>query len=394
MSSALHSKQFKPSDAPESIETRNFVSKTIVFAPNDLSRAIESLSFIAQLAKRSPNDRIDVVANVKTAALFEHFSVVHKVWRFDLIESSKRPELLIDSLNDWLNDVTANWTEKIALAKQVAQQQYDRAIFLDHSHYKPLMTMLVGIRARWGFGPHWPLTLTRTLNLVSEQNTGSPRLAQWLELVDLGKRGSDQNVDEQRASLPLLSRPSMEPSYARRKFGVSALMPVLIFVAGHNRFMPPGHKDWPNRYWFELSQQVQERFGQVQIVFIGDIVDRSRATEIATLIGPLAHNLCGMTSLYETMALMTSALSVVGNDHLMLHLSSALGVPNVGIFGGTDPRSRAPKSAQHRTLWLHLECSPCQGPTCQLGRAVCLERLTPRDALNALELNHVNTQLL
>jgi heptosyltransferase II len=379
-----------PTPAPETIETKSFVSKTIIFVARDLPRAIESLSFIAHFAARYPNDRIDIVATPKTAALFEHFPLVYKVWRFENITADS----VEDSIGDLFNNALSNWTAKLSLGKQMAKVKYERAIFLEHSHYRPLLAMLIGIRARWGFAPHWPLTLTRTLKLVHEQQTTPLRLAQWLELADCGPSGNYRTPNNYQVQHPLLTRPTMEPSYARRKFGVSALMPVLIFVAGHSRSMPPDQKDWPNRYWFELALQAQERFGQIQIVFIGDTTDRSRATEIATLIGPLAHNLCGMTNLYETMALMTGALSVVGNDHVMLHLSSALGVPNVGIFGGTDPRSRAPKSSQHRSLWLHLECSPCQGPTCQLGRALCLERISPRDALNALELNHVNTQLL
>jgi heptosyltransferase II len=374
----------------EPTESIHFGTKTIVFVPCDLRRSIDSLNFIARLAARYPSDRIDVVATTKTSALFEHFPSIHTVWRFENIAADSRT----DSVSDTFENALSNWSAKLSLAKQIAKVGYNRAIFLEHSHYKPLLAMLIGIRARWGFSPHWPLTLTRTLKLVHEQNSTPLNLAQWLALANLG--ATSQNPVQGKALTPLvlLRRPSMEPSYARRKFGVSALMPVLVFVAGHSRSMPPDHKDWPNRYWFELALQAQERFGQTQIVFIGDTADRSRATEIATLIGPLAHNLCGMTNLYETMALMTGAMSVFGNDHVMLHLSSALGVPNVGIFGGTDPRARAPKSIHHRTLWLHLECSPCQGPTCQLGRALCLERLTPRDALNALELNHVNTQLL
>jgi heptosyltransferase II len=390
MPAALIQPKNTPSSALKSIEARSFVSKSIVFVPSDLPRAIESLTFIAHLAARSPNDRIDIVATPKTAALFEHFPLVYKVWQFE----NKTADSKVHSISDSFDNFVDNLGAKVSLAKQIAKVHYERAIFLEHSHYKPLLAMLVGIRARWGFAPHWPLTLTRTLKLIHEQEKKPLRLAQWLELAKFGQKGNDRTAGRNQVSLPLLTRPSMEPSYARRKFGVSALMPVIVFVAGHSRSMPPDHKDWPNRYWFELSLKAQERFGPTQIVFIGSTADRSRATEITTLIGPLAHNLCGMTNVYETMALMTGAMSVVGSDHVMLHLSSALGVPNVGIFGGTDPRSNAPKLSQHRTLWLHLECSPCQGPTCQLGRALCLERITPRDALNALELNHVNTQLL
>jgi heptosyltransferase II len=384
MPTASFQPQKSPTETLEPAETINFVSKSVVFVPGDLARAIESLTFIAHLAARSPNDRIDVVVTPKFAALFEHFPLVHKVWQFE----NKATNSQDVSINESFDTAVSNFSAKFSLAKQIAKTHYDRAIFLEHSHYKPLLAMLVGVRARWGFAPHWPLTLTRTLKLVHELRQRPLRLAQWLELANFGPIGNNP------APLPLLNRPKMEPSYARRKFGVSALMPVIIFIPGHSRSMPPDHKDWPNRYWFELFLRIQERFGQTQIVFIGDTADRSRATEIATLIGPLAHNLCGMTNVYETMALMTGALSVLGSDHVMLHLSSALGVPNVGIFGGTDPRAHAPKSSHHRTLWLHLECSPCRGPTCQLGRALCLERITPRDAVNALELNHVNTQLL
>ncbi len=366
------------SDPSQSNFVATKTSKTIVFAPHDLPRAIEALGFIAGLAARYPNDRIDVFAPLKLAALFEHCSVVEVVWRYEPNEKSvtNRPGE-IGSLEPGMD-----WVSRLALAKQIAKEHYDRAIFLEHSRYQPLFLMLAGVRARWGFGPHLPLTLTRTLRRIGGQPHRPTRLPQWLELAQI------------QALPTTLSRPKMDSNYARRKFGVSALVPIVLCVAGHSNSLAPDQKDWPNRYWFELAQQIQERFGATQIVFIGDTADRSRATEISTLVGPLAHNLCGMTSVYETMALMNSALAVIGSDHVLLHLSSAMGVPNIGIFGGTDPRTKAPKSSHHRSLWLHLECSPCRGPNCHLGRALCMERITPRDALNALELSHSNTQAL
>lgn len=198
-----------------------------------------------------------------------------------------------------------------------------------------------------------------------------------------------------------LKAPTMDPFYVRRKFGVSALTPMMIFIMGSD--MPNSgsgqtlyqsnrdHRSWSKRYWLELAHLVEERYGRFQFALLGGIADRSRATELCALLGPNAHNLAGQTHLHETLALMACAHSIVGIDHPWTQLGPALQTPTVAIHGGTAPREGVINKQWSQVLWLQPPCSPCEGPICTEVETICLNQVAPRDVLNAVEAAHAQS---
>ncbi len=200
---------------------------------------------------------------------------------------------------------------------------------------------------------------------------------------------------------PKLYAPRMDVYYARRKFGISALTPVAIFLAGSvtsvkktgdSLALSRSYRHWPKRYWLELAWQFQERYGKHQFVFMGYTPERPDATELAMMLGPQAHNLCGRTQLHEVLALFASAQCVIGIEHDYLNLAAGLGIASVSIHGGNDPNLRGVHASSHKTVWIRPECAPCSGPYCHRGSPVCLEGITVSDVLNALETAYSGAQ--
>ncbi|HVL59081.1 MAG TPA: lipopolysaccharide heptosyltransferase II, partial [Burkholderiaceae bacterium] len=141
---------------------------------------------------------------------------------------------------------------------------------------------------------------------------------------------------------------------------------------------------WPARHYAALASMIAAEWPDAAIALTGAAADRALATEIAALSGQRLRNLCGDTTLADTLALLSQSAGIVTNDNGLQHLAAAFGRPQVAIYGATDPRISPPRSARARVEWLHLECSPCFARHCRHGHLNCLNELSPAAVLASL----------
>ena len=86
-------------------------------------------------------------------------------------------------------------------------------------------------------------------------------------------------------------------------------------------------------------------------------------------------NLAGKTSLAQAIYALAASKFIVSNDSGLMHVSAALGVPQVAIFGSSSPLHTPPLSSKAAVLWLKtdaaylppLDCAPCFERVCPLG---------------------------
>lgn len=150
----------------------------------------------------------------------------------------------------------------------------------------------------------------------------------WPALV-LAMGSVSHSVEPVDSSSPVvLQAPNIDSRYIRRKFGVSALMPMVIF---HQQQLPQ-QADWPTRYWVELINLLAES-GPYQAVFLGTTAQRGKATEICAISNMTvpSHNLCGLTSLRDTLGLIACTRICVGTTDLHTQLSVAMGSKTVAM---------------------------------------------------------------
>jgi heptosyltransferase-2 len=74
---------------------------------------------------------------------------------------------------------------------------------------------------------------------------------------------------------------------------------------------------------------------------------------------------------------------LVSTDSGARHVAIGLGVPTLGLFGPTDPRTATPAEGPHRTLTHAIECAPCQRTTCPLASNWCLSEIAPVAVVDA-----------
>ena len=88
----------------------------------------------------------------------------------------------------------------------------------------------------------------------------------------------------------------------------------------------------------------------------------------------VAHNFAGGTTLREFIELAAACEIYLTNDSGAMHISSALGVPTVAIFGATNAEATGPTGAHSRIVREPVECSPCLLRECPIDHR-CMTRV-------------------
>ena len=97
-------------------------------------------------------------------------------------------------------------------------------------------------------------------------------------------------------------------------------------------------KRWSAEKWKKLICSLLEKFPKANCVLLGGNKDQILCMQV--LVGLPANrvmNLAGKTSILQLESILDSLDFVIGNDSGGMHLSNALGIPTVGLFGPTDP---------------------------------------------------------
>jgi heptosyltransferase-1 len=129
-------------------------------------------------------------------------------------------------------------------------------------------------------------------------------------------------------------------------------------------------KMWPESMWVDLGRRAIAHGLQVAVPW-GDAAEHARAQRIA---GSIGGRVVDRASLGATAQRLASASLVVGVDSGLSHLSAALGVPTVVLFGSTDPLLTGARGVRTLNMQPDFGCVPCRARTCGYGGATQLWR--------------------
>lgn len=137
-------------------------------------------------------------------------------------------------------------------------------------------------------------------------------------------------------------------------------------------------KQWPQAHYRTLAQGLAAAGWPVVVAGL----PKDRPLGDALLAGlPGGLNLCGDTDLPGLAALLAGARLLVSNDSGAMHLGAALDVPQLALFGSTNPTWTGPLSPRAAVLTRNEPCSPCYARECPLGHLRCLNELHPGPVL-------------
>jgi heptosyltransferase-1 len=245
-------------------------------------------------------------------------------------------------------------------------------------------------------------------------------------IFELRKEKFDLVIDLRNTAVPLLISPRYRTSYRAGKtnnvhmrvkhldrlnavypFGTQTNVRYSLFISDDHKtyvdkiieeeigpgqryvVVAPGAADqakrWTEAGFADVCDQLVKT--GMKIVFVGDEGDRKTARQIEGLMtAPRVLNLCGQAGLPHLAELFKHCSFALLNDSAPMHLASYLDVPVLALFGPTDPLKYGPWSFRSAFLRKNGSCPLCARLKNAL-RHTCMESITSRDVLSALEAN-------
>ncbi len=345
------------------------MNRILIIAPNWIGDAVMSQPLLANLKSIYPKSQIDVLASPWVAPIYRACAEVHQV---------------IDAR---LEHQQLQWSLRKQLAKQLELNQYNACFVLPNSLKSALIPWLANIPLRIGYRGEMRFGLINfALDNPSKINR-PPMANHYLALCNVMDHSKE--VDTNQAADPKLNISPTAKQSVSAKLQAAAIDEKSIYV------LCPGAeygatKRWPTEHFASLAQHLINNEPNANIILLGSKGDHELGEEILSQVtNPVQiQNWCGETSLDEAIALIGMSKVLVSNDSGLMHIGAALKVPQVAIFGSSDPHHTPPLSDKAKVIWLNLPCSPCHKRECPLGHLKCLKDISPSTVLGAIQTLH------
>jgi ADP-heptose:LPS heptosyltransferase len=158
------------------------------------------------------------------------------------------------------------------------------------------------------------------------------------------------------------------------------------------------YKNWPIEHWVELIASISIQYPAKQIVLLGDETDQVLADEVRADLGDAVISLVGKTSIGDLKSIIANCSLLVGVDSGLMHMAAVYGNPTFTLWGPSDSGLYGYETiddTRHRSVSLHLPCSPCSSwlsPNTSRVRKPedcpdfrCMGELTPEIVFNEFE---------
>ena len=178
--------------------------------------------------------------------------------------------------------------------------------------------------------------------------------------------------------------------YIKNNYLLQDLLPdthrsgFVAFVIGATHFT----KRMPNEKVIRICKELKH-----PIVLLGGNDVKQNGDEIAAALGNKVYNSCGITSLDQSVFLISKALCVIGFDTGLTHIAEAFDRPIVSIWGSTVPELVGVQPyhvKESLVAGVDLPCRPCSKyglEKCPLGHFKCMNDI-PEDLIGSFANNH------
>jgi heptosyltransferase-2 len=336
--------------------------RILVIAPNWIGDAVMSQPLLAAIKASYPHAVIDVLATPWVAPVFRACTEVT-----ELIEADLRHGQL-------------QWSMRRALAAQIKKRNYASCYVLPNSLKSALIPWLANIPVRIGYqGELRRFLLTKT-------KANSPKTQRIPMVKHYANLCTPSNNSDAAIRLPKLSPTASALEAVRTRLQAAGIHADALVVLCPGAEYGPS-KRWPAAHFAGLAQSILKAKPTASVVLLGSPSDRTIGDAIVSGVAPQERifNCCGATSLDEAIAIISLCSKVVSNDSGLMHIAAALRVPQVAVFGSSDPNHTPPNSAKATVISLHLACSPCHQRECPLGHLNCLNQISPERVFAALQ---------
>lgn len=339
------------------------VNKILVIGPSWVGDMVMSQSLYKCLHKLYPNIRIDVLAPGWCKPILD---------RMPEVDTAIEMPIGHGELN-----ISSRWK----LGRSLKPENYDVAITLPNSAKSALIPLFAGIKRRTGWKGEFRYGLLNDLR--PDRKVFQYMVERYVALA------YSKSTMLENTSLATIDKPSLTIDLQAQKESISRLglslnAPVIGFCPGAE-FGPA--KRWPDKYYTETALELIKRGYQIWI--FGSIKDNEIAERIVKNIPEefRAHckNLAGKTTLIEVVDLIAACDTVLSNDSGLMHIAAAVNCNIIAIYGSSSPMYTPPLADKVKVVNTNINCRPCFKRTCPLNHQDCLNKLYPKQILQAFD---------
>lgn len=337
-------------------EINRNIKRILIRSTNWIGDVVMSLPAIENIRLLFPDSEITVLAKPWVIPLYEFHPSIDKIMVYK------------DDKGFWGYSKSL-----LSCIKEIRKREFNMAILLQNAFEAGILAFLGGVKIRIGYdtdGRGFLLThpVKRKKDIVKKHQT-----EYYLELLK-GMRWLVKN------SSPKLYISEERRMKAKEFLSKRDFNGFILGVAPGAAYGPA--KRWPEEHFAQVSNMAIREWG-AKIIIFGSEADSISGKRVEELVKGPCINLCGKTSLGDAMAMIDSCNMMISNDSGLMHVSYALDVLVVAIFGSTDPELTGPSPKSSIIVRSSIDCSPCFKPTCKRDYE-CLKNITPDEVWNKM----------
>ena len=329
------------------------IRKILVRGTNWLGDAVMTIPALQQLRTSFPQAHITLLAPPRAAEVFTGFAQVDEIIVYRRKEQGKRAFL--------------------HAVQQLRREQVDLALLFQNAFEAALLAFLGRAQVRIGYDTQGRGALLTHKLKRSEQNRNRHQTNDYLDLVAEAERVCLSSA----AAAVRKTIPALTASAEQRQVAAKFLPPTGKRIALNVGATNSRAKCWPEDRFAALADRMVAELN-AQIVLIGAGSERENAARvIAQMQHPgAAKNLAGETSIAALMGVLASCDLLVTNDTGPAHVSAALSIPTLTIFGPTNEFETAPLGVRAELIRAKgIECARCMHRECPIDHR-CMTRIT------------------
>lgn len=318
------------------------IDKILIHAPNWLGDIMMSLPAVTLIREKYSDSYISILLKDSMCSVFEESDIV-------------------------------NETIPLSKADTIKNKKFDMAILFPNSFISASRVFGKGIKYRVGYsGDFRDFMLTHAADRkpVRWINT-TEYYVKMLKIIGIESDTPKVklNVGEkaiERASKYLVDEDAWyKPIFA---YGVGAT----------NSF----GKTWHEKHFADVMNALSKKYNAKTLI----ISTPEESEMVKNVVSLLDHKpLIPHRDLATISAILSLCKGFIGNDSGAMHLSSALGIPTLGLYFATPPYQNMPIGTRSAIIVKQLPCAFCGGQKCKLGTFECREIIKPYEVLEKFE---------
>ncbi|MCK4917647.1 MAG: glycosyltransferase [Candidatus Omnitrophica bacterium] len=253
------------------------------------------------------------------------------------------------------------------ISKNFRSKSFDYVIDLQNNRASHIISFLSLPRCSFGYNLRWG-------NLLVNKIKYNP---------------IDGPLDSQEKVLNLLGIKFKEKKllFWERKGGIPLSLPDAELIGINISASKKWHsKNWPYKNIVKLIDLIYKNFPAYKVILLGDKDSIANGDIIEKSFSTNVYNLCGKTTLRELPQVIKELTVFITPDTATLHLSCALNISTIALFGPTDPSRHTVACENLYILCKKLACSFCYKSKCKLEEdSPCLVNISPQQVLNKIK---------